>query len=165
MTAKKTPPMTDLLALFTENLGLPDTLTSQTDGILKAQSELLSGLEDIARDWLQRRREANETAIRAAERICACSDPSEMMVAYFDWLGGAMRRLSDDATALSEKAFAVTASASRVGANGAGRPRPKAKPARAKPAKSKSKKAKAGPRAAPQPAPVAAIETKHRLAG
>ena len=170
MTAKKTPQSSDFLSLFTENLGLPETLASQTDGMLKAQAELLSGMEEITRDWLQRRREANELAIRAAERIFGSTDPSEMMVAYFDWLGGAMRRLSDDATALSERAFSVTASATKIGASGAAAAasRPKGKTVKTKPAR-KAHKAKPALRAAPQPAqpgPVAvAVEPKQRLAG
>lgn len=119
MTAKKTPVTADIFASITENMALPQTIAEQADGMLKAQTELLSGMEEITRDWLQRRREANEQAIRAAERICSSNDPSEMMVTYFDWLGGSLRRLTDDVTALSEKAFAVTASATKAGGNGA----------------------------------------------
>ena len=141
MTAKKIPLPTDILALMTKNFALPEIVSGQNDTMLQAQAKLLAGMEEITREWLQRRREANETGIRAAERICSCTDPSEMMVAYFDWLGGALRRLSDDTTALSEKALALTASATSAGANGAAKP--KAKPAKAK-AKPKAKaKAKA----------------------
>ena len=170
MTAKKTFLPTDILALMSENFALPESLTGQTDGIFQAQAKLLSGMEEITREWLQRRNEANETGIRAAEHICSCTDPSEMMVAYFDWLGGALRRLSDDTTALSEKALALTASATQAGAKSAAKP--KAKAAKAKPkAKAKAKAAKAEPKpaaaaATAQPSPaVRAVEPKHRLAG
>jgi len=157
MTARKSPLQTDIFSLISENLALPQTVAGQTDGILKAQAEFLSGMEEIARDWLQRRRQGNEIAIQAAEKIFSCKDPSEMMVAYFDWLGGAMRRLSEEATALSEGAFAVTASATKAGGNGAAASAPRAKPAKAK-AKAKGKsrakaKAKAKPALHPAPEP------------
>lgn len=119
MTARKTPVSADFFASLTENMALPQTIAEQADGMLKAQSELLSGMEAMARDWLERRREANEVAIRAAERICSSGDPGEMLVTYFDWLGGSLRRLTDDVTSFSEKAFAVTATATKAGGNGA----------------------------------------------
>ena len=167
MTTKKTPLPTDILALMTKNFALPEIVTGQNDGMLKAQARLLSGMEEITREWLQRRREANEVGIRAAEHICSCTDPSEMMVAYFDWLGGALRRLSDDTTALSEKALALTASATSAGANGSTKPKAKAATAKRK-TKSKAKAAKAESKPAMQAAPpaaVRAVEPKHRLAG
>ena len=168
MTAKKTLLPMDILSLMSENFALPETLTGQADGMFQAQAKLFSGMEEITREWLQRRNEANESGIRAVERICSCTDPSEMMVAYFDWLGGALRRLSEDTTALSEKALALTASAARTGANGGAKP--KAKAAKAKP---KAKAAKAGAKpaaqtaaATAQPAPaVRAVELNQRLAG
>ena len=171
MTARKTPiSSTDFFASLTENMALPQTIADQADGMLKAQSELLSGLEDITRDWLQRRREANELAIRAAERMCASGDPSEMLVAYFDWLGGSLRRLTDDVTTFSEKAFAVTASATKAGGNGASA----ALHSKARTVKSGSRgklkiksaptaEAKVAIHAAPAAAPT--IEAKQRLAG
>jgi len=163
MTAKKTFLPTDILSLMSENFALPESLKGQT-GILQAQATLLAGMQEITREWLQRRNEANESGIRAVERICSCTDPSEMMVSYFDWLGGALRRLSEDTTALSDKALALTASAARTSA------KPKAKAAKAKP---KAKAAKAGAKpaaqtaaATAQPAPaVRAVESKQRLAG
>jgi membrane protein involved in colicin uptake len=172
MTAKKTFLPTDILSLMSENFALPESLTGQSDGMFQAQAKLLAGMEEITREWLQRRREANETGIRAAEHICSCTDPSEMMVAYFDWLGGALRRLSDDTTALSEKALALTASATRAGANGAAKPKAKAAKAKAQgKAKAKAAKAEAKPAAqtaaaSAQPSPaVRAVESKQRLAG
>jgi len=172
MTAKKTPVHADLFASLTENLALPQTISEQADSMLKAQSELLSGMEDITRDWLKRRNEANETAIRAAERIYSSGDPSEMMVAYFDWLGGMLRRLTDDVTACSEKAFAVTASATKAGGNGAAAAR-RAKAPSVKPGARGKLKIKGAPkaetkvpvRAAPPASPQAVVETKQRLAG
>ena len=170
MTARKTPISADFFATLTENMALPQTVAEQADGMLKAQSELLSGMEAITRDWLQRRREANEVAIRAAERICSSGDPGEMLVAYFDWLGGSLRRLTDDMSSFSEKAFAVTATATKAGGKGA---------AAAHGAKSRTVKtgargklkiksaptaeAKVAISAAPAAAPT--IVTKQRLAG
>lgn len=94
-----------------------------------------------------------------------------MMVAYFDWLGGMLRRLTDDVTACSEKAFAVTASATKAGGNGAAARRSKAPSV--KPAARGKLKIKGAPkagtkvavRAAPPAAPQPVVETKQRLAG
>jgi hypothetical protein len=184
MTAKKTPFQTDILSIlseFSENFGMPGTMANQAGGVLKAQAQMMSGMEEIARDWLQRRNEANELAIRAAERICSSGDPSAMMVAYFDWLGGALRRLSDDTTALSEKAFAVTTLATQAGASGAAAPSSKAKAKTAKAAKTaktaktKPKAKRAKPQAKPalqaaqpsaqQTAAARPVEPRQRLAG
>lgn len=117
MTAKTNP--TNLLAMIEDTMALREMIASQTDGVLKAQAELLEGVEKMTRDWLDRRRQDNETAIKAAERMTSLGDVNSMMVAYFDWLGGAVRRLTDDATMLSEKCFQVTAAAAMAGRSGA----------------------------------------------
>jgi uncharacterized protein YyaL (SSP411 family) len=121
MTAKKNP--SNLFAMIDDTMAMREMIESQTEGMRKAQAELLDGVEEITRDWLDRRREDNETALKAAERMTSSGDVSDVLVAYFDWLGGAVRRLTEDATALSEKYFEITASVAMAGRNGASAPR------------------------------------------
>ena len=172
MTAKKSP--TNLFAMIDDTMAMREMIESQTEGMRKAQAELLEGVEEITRDWLDRRREDNETALKAAQRMTASGDVSEMLVAYFDWLGGAVRRLTDDATALSEKYFEITASVALAGRNGASAPRvqkvartskPKTK-AEAKETHSKAKEIETKPQTAVQQVAAAqqAIIQKQRLA-
>ena len=106
--------------------------------------------------------------------MTSSGDVSEMLVAYFDWLGGAVRRLTDDATALSEKCFEVTASVAMAGRDGASAPRiqktartskPKTK-AEAKEIQTKAKEIETKPQTAVQQVAAAqqAIIQKQRLA-
>jgi uncharacterized FAD-dependent dehydrogenase len=167
MTAKKSPfqqdlmtMMADNMALMADNTALPQLIAEHTDGMLKAQAEFLDGFEKLTREFLDRRRVDNETAIKAAQKISGCGDVNEMLVAYFDWLGGTVRRLTDDTTAMSEKAFAVAASAAKAGQNGAATDKAKSKPAK--------RKAKPKRKAETKPHPVAqqvAAIQKQRLAG
>lgn len=170
MTATKTPFETGLFAIFTENMALPETLARQTHDMLKSHTEMLNSIEEIAHGWFQLRRDANESAVRAAERMFSSSDVSEMLVAYCDWLGGAVRRFTDSATELSEKALAVTAPASKAGTNSASAATSKAKPVKPKSNPNANAAQKAEPKpavqAAPQPIGIARpIEQKRRLAG
>lgn len=169
MTERNSPFEADLFAMFTENMTLLETLAHHA-GMFKAQAEMLNGMEKITRDWLQRRRDDNESATRAAERIFSSGDVSEMLVAYCDWLGGTVRRFTDSATELSEKAFAVTASATKAGTNGASAAKPKAKSTKpkSKPKATAAQKAEAKPavHATRQSASIAGpIDLKQRLAG
>ncbi len=172
MTAKNSP--TNLFAMIDDTMAMREMIESQTEGMRKAQAELLEGVEEITRDWLDRRREDNETALKAAERMTSSGDVSEMLVAYFDWLGGAVRRLTGDATALSEKYFEITASVAMAGRNGASAPRiqktaqtskPKTK-AKAKESQTKAKEIETKPQTAVQQVAAAqqAIIQKQRLA-
>jgi len=168
MTAKKSP--SDLFAMIDDTMALREMIASQADGMLKAQAELLEGVEEITRDWLDHRREDNETALKAAERMTSSGDVGEMLIAYFDWLGGAVRRLTDDATALSEKCFEVTASAALAGRNGASAPRiqktAKASKRKTKTEKTEAKEIEAKPQTAVQQVAAAqqAAIHKQRLA-
>lgn len=173
MTAKKNP--SNLFAMIDDTMAMREMIESQTEGMRKAQAELLEGVEEITRDWLDRRREDNETALKAAERMTSSGDVSDVLVAYFDWLGGAVRRLTEDATALSEKYFEITASVAMAGRNGASAPRiqktartskPKTK-AEAKEIQTKAKAIETKPQTAVQQVAAAqqAIIQKQRLAG
>lgn len=173
MTAKKSPLQQELMSILAENTALPQLIAQHTESILQAQAELLEGFEAIANDFLDRRRADNETAIKAAERIYGSGDVGDMMVAYFDWLGGTVRRFTDDAAAMSEQAFAVAASAAKAGRSGAAltAPKAKAKPQpkrKAKPKRKAQAKRKAEEKPQPVVQPVTAAEVaapKHRLAG
>lgn len=167
MTAKKNPLQQEFMVIMTDNTALPELIRQHTESILQAQTELLEGFEEIANDFLDRRRADNETAIKAVEKIYGSGDMGDMLVAYFDWLGGSVRRLTDDAAALSEQAFAVAASAAKAGRNGASltpsasKAKTKTRPKR----KSKPKKAQAKPQPVVQEVHSAESTAKERLAG
>ena len=163
MTAKKSPLQQELMAILADNTALPQLIAQHTESILQAHAELLEGFEEIANDFLDRRRVDNETAMKAAEKIYRSGDAGDMLVAYFDWLGGTVRRFTDDAAAMSEKAFAVAASAAKAGRNGATLAKPKAKPQPKRKAKPK-RKAQAKPQPVVQTV-AAEVAAKHRLAG
>ena len=157
MTAKKNPLPEDLMAALADNTALQQFIAEQTESMLKAQSELLEGFEEIANEFLDRRRVDNETAIKTAEKMYGSGDINDMLVAYFEWLGGTVRRLTEDAAAMSEKAFSVASAAAKAGRNGAAQAKAKAKP--------KPKRKAAGPQPVVQQVPAQVAMPKQRLAG
>jgi hypothetical protein len=165
MTAKKNPLQQDVMAMMADKTVLPQLIAEQTESLLKAQTELLEGFEEIASDFLDRRRVDNESAIKAAEKMYGSGDVNDMLVAYFDWLGGAVRRLTEDAAAIGEKAFSVAASAAKAGRNGASMAKPKAKPQPKRKAKPKRKAAGPAQPVVQQVPAAQATMTKQRLAG
>jgi hypothetical protein len=140
-TTRKSQPF-DIFSAFTETTAPSQIAARQVDSWLKAQAEVLNGLEAITDEWLKRRREGNEAAIEAVEKMCSCKDVNDMLVVYFDWLGGSVRRLTEDASAMSERYVSLAARAVSAGqaaaaeaarpagkAPAAARPAPKARPA------------------------------------
>lgn len=164
MTAKKNPLPEDLMAALADNTALQQFVAEQTESLLQAQSELLEGFEEIASEFLDRRRVDNETAIKAAEKMYGSGDINDMLVVYFEWLGGTVRRLTEDAAAMSEKAFSVASAAAKAGRNGASMAKPKAKPQPKR--KAKPKRKAAAPQPVVQHVPAAEVAMpKQRLAG
>jgi hypothetical protein len=113
-TTRKGQPF-DIFSAFTETSAAPQIAARQIDSWLKAQAEVLNGLETISDEWLKRRREGNEAAIEAVEKMCGCKDVNDMLVVYFDWLGGSVRRLTEDASAMTERCVSLAARAASAG--------------------------------------------------
>ncbi|MGB8274066.1 MAG: hypothetical protein WCF16_02220 [Alphaproteobacteria bacterium] len=132
-TTKKNQPF-DPFSALADLSSLPISTVRQADGLLRAQAEILNGIEAMMSDWVKRRRQGNDAAIQAVEKMCACKDVNDMLVAYCDWLGGSVRRLSEDTAALSEKCVSLAGqamSAGQLAATEGAKPAAKAKPRRA----------------------------------
>jgi Phasin protein. len=155
--AKNSQP-TDLFAALIDNAGLPQAAVRQADQWLRAHQDFLNGFERVAQDWLKRRRESNDEALEAVERMCGCTDVGEMLVVYSDWLGGSLRRLSEDAAALNEQCLAMATSTFAAGAAQAkAEPHKKTAKPKAKAAKPAVKAAKATPTKPVKPIPVTKV--------
>jgi hypothetical protein len=75
---------------------------AQAESLLRAETRMLQNLEDMARGWLDRRRQASEATLDAVTRMCACKEPSEIGAIYNDWLTKSFDRWAADSRALGE---------------------------------------------------------------
>lgn len=119
-------------------------LNTGADPLLKAQADLLESAETTMSAWLRRRHEAVVETQNLVARLRSTSDPAEFVHLQHEWVSGAFRRLSADATAYQSAAqllvdrsrswFAQMAEAAETNAsaatNGADAPRAPAKPLR-----------------------------------
>jgi Phasin protein len=81
----------------------------------KAQGALLSGVEAIWADWIERRREAIDATARSLQEMCACRSVADLARIQQQWLAGAVHRAACDAAALASGAVVMT----RLAAEGA----------------------------------------------
>jgi hypothetical protein len=83
---------------------------------LQWQAELLKVAGPATADWMTRRREGTESALRALERLCACQDPNDASKIQSEWIAEESKRLESDMRALSSPTLfppRVAAQASR----------------------------------------------------
>lgn len=66
--------------------------------LLKIQEDLSEEAETFARHWLERRREAADTAVEALREMSSTgrTDPAAAMRAITDWQRGSLKRLNAD---------------------------------------------------------------------
>lgn len=124
-------------AVFGAILNTPDPL-------LKAQADLIESAETTLSAWLRRRHEAVVEAQNLVARLRSTNDPAEFVSLQQEWVSGAMRRFTADATACQSVAqqlvdrsrswFPTFAEGKytngNVAANGAEPPRAPSKPLR-----------------------------------
>ena len=66
--------------------------------LLEVQESMFKNAETFARHWLERRREAADTAVEAMREMSAAdkADPADAMRAIADWQRGSFKRLNAD---------------------------------------------------------------------
>ena len=84
---------------------VPESMRSQAEIWFNDQAELLESLQNAMAAWMKRRQEGTEAALRAVEGICSCSDPSQAMAVYNEWLAGSAGRIAIDLAALRDEAL------------------------------------------------------------
>ena len=71
-------------------------------------AELLADVDALTHAWLNRRREGVDSMREAIQQMTECQDPAEMLGIQQEWLSGALRRTSEDITALNDGIAAMT---------------------------------------------------------
>lgn len=75
---------------------------------LKSQATLFEHFDEMARRWLDRRREALDATRQSIDEIRRSSDMTAMFRIQQEWISGSMRRLAADLGELSEAALNLT---------------------------------------------------------
>jgi hypothetical protein len=92
-----------------------------TDLWVETQARLFEQADEVARRWLDRRREALDAALQSMEEMRRASDIGDLMRIQQEWVLGAVRRVTADITELTGAALTFSrASASRIGQAGEG---------------------------------------------
>ena len=83
---------------------------------IDAQAELFDQFDQVASQWLERRREALDATRRSIEQMRSCEQVGDFLRVQHEWVEGSMRRLTEDLTEFAKVAFAVPqVAASRFG--------------------------------------------------
>lgn len=66
--------------------------------MLEAQVSILNEMQEYSQHWFERRKEAAETAVKAAKEISGngASDPAAAMTVISDWQKHSMERMTED---------------------------------------------------------------------
>jgi hypothetical protein len=78
---------------------LASALSAGAEPMLKAQADLLVGVESTMTGWLHRRREAVVNTQRLVGRLHGSTDPGELLKVHQEWASGVFDRLAADAAA------------------------------------------------------------------
>jgi hypothetical protein len=95
------PPMaSDLAQQLKANTAFFNNLFNPSVGpLLKAQADLLSGIETTFPDWLRRRQDAVEDTQQFVERLRTSSNPLETLKTQQEWMARSFLRLAADTAA------------------------------------------------------------------
>jgi hypothetical protein len=67
---------------------------------LQWQADLLKAAQPAAADWMARRREGTEAALKALERLCACHDARDASKIQSEWIEDEAKRIESDMRSL-----------------------------------------------------------------
>lgn len=103
---KQRPTLTETLPSGVGPQDLP-AVTWPIEQWLQLQAELFRATAPSLTDWINRRFEGFNAALRATERLAACRDMSEALSVHAEWLEGAIRRLDFDGRSIIQQALTV----------------------------------------------------------
>lgn len=107
----------------TERVGEPirSAMSGGTDIWIDSQMKLFEQIEEVARHWLDRRREALDATRRTMEEMRGCEHVGDLMRLQQEWIFGALQRLTADVAELGGAAFTLPrVGAARLGQAGDG---------------------------------------------
>ena len=82
------------------------SVASESSGIwLESQARMFDHLDEVARRWLDRRREALDATRRSFEEMRSTDNIGELMRVQQEWVLGSLQRLATDMSELSAAAF------------------------------------------------------------
>jgi hypothetical protein len=72
---------------------------------LQWQSEVLKAAAPATAEWMERRREGTDAALRTFQRLCACEDANDAAKIQSEWVNDESQRLKSDLESLSSPAL------------------------------------------------------------
>ncbi len=119
MARRRTHTEQDEAEQLTDRVG--SVVPKTADLWVETQARLFEQVDEVARRWLDRRREALDAARQSMEEMRRSSDIADLMRVQQDWVLGAVRRVAADITEMTGAALTFSqASASRIGQAGEG---------------------------------------------
>ncbi len=119
MARRRTHTEQDEAEQLTDRVG--SVVPKTADLWVETQARLFEQADEVARRWLDRRREALDAARQSMEEMRRSGDIAELMRIQQDWVLGAVRRVTADITEMTGAALTFSqASASRIGQAGEG---------------------------------------------
>ncbi len=86
-------------------------LSRPTDLWMESQATFFEHFDEVARRWLDRRREALDATRQSLDEMRRTSDVGDVFRIQQEWISGAMRRLAADLGELSQAALTMTQTA------------------------------------------------------
>lgn len=102
------PRLANEFSAWTSSNLVQNTFLQQTEAILRMQSNLFDGFENLSRNWLEHRQDDIRSALFTVERMETIEDVAERSSLWNDWLADRMKRWSDEASAMVEQAQNVS---------------------------------------------------------
>lgn len=102
------PRLVNEFSAWTSSNLVQNTFLQRTEAILRMQSNLFDGFENLSRNWLEHRQDDIRSALSTVERMGRIEDAAERSSLWNDWMADRMKRWSDEASAMVEQAQSVS---------------------------------------------------------
>lgn len=96
------------LSAWTSGNFVQNTFLQRTEEILRMQSNLFDGFENLSRNWLAHRQDDIHSALSTVKRMEVIEDAAGRSSLWNDWMADRMKRWSDEASAMVEQAQSVS---------------------------------------------------------
>ncbi|MBF5093873.1 hypothetical protein F1643_04600 [Azospirillum sp. INR13] len=101
------PRLVNEFSVWTSGNLVQNTFLQRTEAILRMQSNLFGGFENLSRNWFEHRQDDIRSALSTVERMGTIEDAAERSSLWNDWMADRMKRWSDQASATVERSFQV----------------------------------------------------------
>lgn len=115
-SAYASPRLTTELSSWTSGNLVQNTFLQRMEAILRMQSNLFDGFENLSRNWLEHRQDDIRSALSTVERMETIEDVAERSSLWNDWMADRIKRWSDEASMVEQSLQARERRAGDAGA-------------------------------------------------